>query len=99
MKFEWDEAKRQQTLRERGIDFIDVPEIFSGPLLTAKDLRQDYGENRFIGYGFLQQRLMVVVYTERDQDTLRIISLRKANKREKKQYEAFFETKQSQKNR
>jgi uncharacterized DUF497 family protein len=47
----------------------------------------DYGETRYIGFGHIQGRLMAVVFTERLPDVIRIISLRKANQREK----AFFE--------
>ncbi len=55
-------------------------------LLSIPDLRFDYSEHRYIGYGRIDGRLMVVVYTERLPDIIRIISFRKANYREQKIY-------------
>lgn len=87
MKFEWDEAKNDINLRKHGLDFADAPEIFNGPMLVQLDTRQDYGEDRWIGIGFIQSRVVVVVYTERDNgETIRIISLRKALKYERKRF-------------
>lgn len=83
MQFEWDEAKRTSNIAKHGIDFVDAPEMFQGPMLVKLDERKNYGESRWQGLGLLQGRLMVVAYTRRDPDTIRIISLRKANSREK----------------
>ena len=82
MEITFDEAKRVRTLRERGLDFEDAREVFEGPRIEGPDLRRDYGEHRVICYGWLADRLIVVVYTLRD-DARRIISMRKANDREK----------------
>jgi uncharacterized DUF497 family protein len=87
MKFEWDEAKRLVNLEKHGIDFIDAPELFTGGMVIALDRRIDYGEARFIGFGVLKQRVMAVVFSRRKPNLIRIISLRKANRREQKQYE------------
>jgi hypothetical protein len=51
------------------------------------DTKEDYGEDRFIGIGFLKNFVVVVVYTELEEETIRIISLRKALKHERKQFE------------
>ena len=83
MQFEWDEAKRTANLTKHRIDFVDAPEMFQGPMLVRLDERRSYGESRWQGLGFVQGRLVVVAYTKRDPDTIRIISLRKANSREK----------------
>ena len=56
-------------------------------MLRWRDQRQDYGEDRWIGMGAIHGRLMVVVYTERKPDIIRLISIRKANKRERKRHE------------
>lgn len=57
-------------------------------MLVQLDTRQDYGEDRWIGMGFIQGKMVVVVYTERDNsETIRIISLRKALKYERKRFE------------
>lgn len=84
--FEWDEAKRSANIAKHGIDFVDVPEMFGGPMLVAPDARKDYGETRQIGFGFIRGRLVAVVFTERTPETIRIISARKANDREKAQF-------------
>jgi uncharacterized protein len=81
MKITYDPAKRAKTLEERGLDFEDAPEVFSGPTVTASDLRHDYGEKRFITFGALHGREVVLVWTTRG-DSRRIISMRNANERE-----------------
>lgn len=86
MKTDWDNAKRKQTLDERGLDFADVQFLDWDTALTARDDRFDYGEDRFVTIGYMGERLCVVVWTFRA-DTLWVISLRKANKREINRYE------------
>ncbi|MBI1766031.1 MAG: BrnT family toxin [Acidobacteria bacterium] len=87
MRFDWDEAKNRINIRKHGFDFADAWQIFEGPVLTVPETREDYGEDRWIGIGFLQARVVVVVYVERGFDMLRIISLRKAQKHERQQFE------------
>ncbi|HEY83813.1 MAG TPA: BrnT family toxin [Chloroflexi bacterium] len=88
MNFEWDERKRQTNIRKHGIDISDAPEIFNGPMLTQLDIREDYGEDRWISIGLMRGRIVVIVFTERDEGkTIRIISLRKALNYEQKQFE------------
>ena len=87
MNFEWDEDKNQENIRIHGLDFADAWEIFEAPILTALDTRAEYGEDRRTGIGFLGNRIVVVVFTERGEDTARIISLRKALKHERKKFE------------
>ena len=82
---EFDPQKRFQTLLERNPDFARAGEIFSGTIHTFPDLRQSYGESRFITLGFLDGRLTVVVWTPRG-SRKRIISMRNANERENKEY-------------
>ncbi len=88
MRFEWDEQKRKVNIRKHGFDFADAKQVFAGPMLVRLDMRQDYGEDRWIGIGITHGRVVVVVYTERDDgETIRIISLRKALKHERKRFE------------
>ena len=82
---EWDETKRQWTLQVRGLDFADVHDFEFDKSITTLDRRKDYGESRFISTGYLHSRLCVLCWTVRN-GGLRIISLRKANDREKKAY-------------
>jgi uncharacterized DUF497 family protein len=81
IRFAWDAAKRRANLRKHGIDFADVERIFRGFTLTAEDMREMYGERRFLTLGLLADQVVSVVHTERDDD-VRIISIRKATKHE-----------------
>ena len=87
MNFEWDELKNQLNIRKHGIDFADVTDMFNRPMLTLLDNRENYGEERFVGIGWIQTLIGVVVYVERHEDTIRIISARKATKQEAHHYE------------
>lgn len=84
--FEWDEIKNQINIRKHGIDFGDAIDVFNHPILTALDQREDYGEERWIALGCISVVLGVVVYVERDENVLRIISARKATRHEVTQY-------------
>ncbi|THV22969.1 BrnT family toxin [Peteryoungia ipomoeae] len=85
MKITCDPAKRLTTPRERGLDFLRAGEVFDTPHLTIEDNRRDYGEVRFITIGYIDGRMVVLVWTHRA-DTIRIISMRKANEREQSHY-------------
>ena len=87
MNFEWDEEKRRANIIGHGLDFADSWEIFEGPMLTGLDEREDYGEDRWIAIGLLKGIVVVIVFTESDGDTIRVISLRKALKHERIKYE------------
>jgi uncharacterized DUF497 family protein len=85
MKVTYDRDKRQRTLDERGLDFEDAPKVLSGFHLTQPDLRTDYGEDREITIGLLDDTVVVLVWTERD-ESHRIISMRKADRDERERY-------------
>lgn len=87
MRFEWDDYKNQVNIKKHGIDFNDVTEMFNYEMLSNLDLREDYDEERWIGIGWLKSSLGLVVYVERYEDIIRIISARKATKHEVKRYE------------
>ena len=89
MTVEFDEAKRAATLEARGLDMARAGEVFAGATLTVEDDRRDYGENRFITIGFLDDVMVVLVWTPRD-GAYRIISMRKANERERAFYTPRF---------
>jgi uncharacterized DUF497 family protein len=88
MRFEWDEGKRAANLAKHGVDFASVEEFDFESATILLDNRKDYGENRQNALGFIGIRLHVLTFTRRG-ETLRIISLRKANAREVKSYEQF----------
>ena len=87
MQFEWDDEKNAINIDKHGIDFEDVVNIFNHPMLTLLDEREDYGEDRWVGIGWVKSLIGVVVYTERYGDVIRIISARKATKNEVRRYE------------
>lgn len=90
MQFEWDEAKNLENIRKHQIDFVDVPGIFDSAMLVELEERIDYGEERWVGIGFLRNGVAVVIWTERQDDVIRIISARKANRYERKRFEQYL---------
>ena len=90
MQFDWDETKNIVNIRKHGIDFSDVPAVFDKPMLILQDNRNDYGEVRWVGIGLLIEQVSVVIYTECDGEVIRIISVRKATKREVKGYVEYI---------
>ena len=81
IEFEWDDAKSERCLRERGFGFADILPAFADPDRRVEpDDRRDYGEDRFRLYGRVAGRLFVIVYSKRG-GVARIISARKANAR------------------
>lgn len=89
MALEWDSKKNQINIEKHGIDFCDSYKIFENPIITKIDERINYREKRWIGIGKLEQVNVVLVYTKRG-NNIRIISIRKANKIERKIYNAQF---------
>lgn len=73
MQFEWDEVKNLDNIRKHRIDFADVPEMFGTLMLIELDERFDYGKDRWSGIGFLRNGLAIVVWTERQENVIRII--------------------------
>jgi uncharacterized DUF497 family protein len=91
MQFEWDENKRLRTIRERGIDFVDMVNIWDDPNRQEKfDNRISYGEDRIQTIGKYKFDIFFVVYTERSyedgEEIIRIISARRATSKERKLY-------------
>jgi hypothetical protein len=90
MRITFDEAKREKTLAERGLDFADAAFVFAGLTLEVEDTRKSYGEARVICYGLLGGRMVVVGYTPRGADR-HVFSMRKANEREQARIAPFLE--------
>ncbi len=87
MDFEWDEGKNRHNILRHGLDFADAWEIFRAPYVIDPDVRTDYGEDRWIVIGLLGSRTVVVAFTLPGAQTIRIISLRKASRHERKKFE------------
>jgi uncharacterized protein len=83
VRITFDSAKRAKTLAERGLDFRRAGEVFATVHLTRGDDRRDCGEERFITAGWLDTRIVLIVWTPRGR-ARRVISMRKANERESK---------------
>ena len=85
MKITFDPAKRDWTLAKRGLDFASAALVFAGDTLDADDDRTDYGERRVITVGYLGGRMVIVVWTPRG-EARHVISMRKANERERQRF-------------
>jgi len=83
----FDPAKNERNIAERGISFEVAEQFEWDTALIVADLRQEYGEPRFQALGFIAGRLHAMVFTPRA-DKIHVISLRKANRREMRRYEA-----------
>jgi uncharacterized DUF497 family protein len=81
MEIEFDPAKRLLTLKDRALDFLDAPRLFAGRSLTIVDDRTDYGEERFLSYGFVDNVAVALVWTDRN-GVMRIISMRRMHEEE-----------------
>ena len=84
--FEWDESKNRRNISKHGIDFVDVQGMFDLPLLTCPDDADIQSEMRWKAIGWLGTVLCLVVFSQPKEGTVRIISARKATKREAEQY-------------
>ncbi len=91
LNFEWDEKKNASNQKKHGISFDEAKTVFADELgRLIPDPDHSEGEERFILMGMSSQlRLLTVCHCERSPDTIRIISARKADKFERKQYESY----------
>jgi uncharacterized DUF497 family protein len=85
MEFTWSESKRAGNLKAHGLDFVDAPRVFEGATYSFEDDRFSYGEQRFVTLGLLAGIPVSVVHTESEHE-IRVISFRKATKREAQIY-------------
>lgn len=93
MKVEWDDAKNLANQAKHGISFDEAQEIFRPGVdcLVLFDDAQSEFEERFISIGAITGGLVLVVWTERNEDVVRIISARWATRRERRLYESHLE--------
>jgi len=89
MRITFDPKKDERTRQERGFSLALGADVIRNRVHVFLDDRHDYGENRFVAYGYVAERLFVCVFTLRD-DAYHIISLRKANDREVKKHGRRF---------
>lgn len=87
MKLEWDADKAVRNLNKHGVSFEDAELVFyDSGRIEAYDGREDYGEDRWATIGLAYSAVLYVVYTVRHEEIIRLISARKANANERKQY-------------
>jgi uncharacterized DUF497 family protein len=89
VKITYDPAKSAANKVARGLDFAFAAVVFEGDTFTAEDSRRDYGERRFQTIGFLEGRMVMVVWTPRGGGR-HVISMRKCNDREQKAFAIRF---------
>jgi uncharacterized protein len=87
MEISFDPAKRDWTLRERGLDFADAAEVFAEPLLTLEDSRFGYPEPRYQTYGWLGERMVLIAWTPTDAG-VRVIPMRHCHGKEQRRIAA-----------
>jgi len=85
MNIEFDPRKDEENTEKHGVSLADAAGLQWDLVWAIEDFRNEYGERRMIGYGPIADRVYCVVYTER-RGIRRIISLRKANRREVRLY-------------
>lgn len=90
MEITYDEQKRNDTLLRRGLDFAHANAVFAGAYLTVLDDREDYGEDRYQTLGLLNETVVMVVWTPRD-NTRRVFSMRRCNDEERKLYYDYLD--------
>jgi uncharacterized DUF497 family protein len=93
VEFEWDDAKDLSNQRKHGLSFAEAQRLFESgsDYLEIFDAEHSEFEDRFIAVGPIDRGLVVVVYTEREEDLIRIIGARLANKREQAFYRAHMD--------
>ncbi len=85
MRLIWDRRKNETNIEKHGLDFADAYKVFESPMMVGLDERKEYGEDRWIGIGLLDNnRVVVIVFTEPEENTIRVISFRKATTDERK---------------
>jgi len=90
VKITFDKAKRERTLRQRGLDFADAAEVFEGLHTVLADDRFEYSERRYVSAGHLRGRMVVIVWTPRG-DTRHIISMRYCHAKEEARWRKHLE--------
>ncbi|MGZ9112801.1 MAG: BrnT family toxin [Rhodoplanes sp.] len=86
MEFEWDPAKHERNLRERGIGFDEAALIFDGEVIVWPDMRAEYGEVRLNAIGEANGKILRVTYTVRG-EAVRIITAWRANRKDRQRWQ------------
>lgn len=93
MRFDWDDAKDQSNQQKHGVSFAEAIQLFQSgqEYLEIFDIDHSEDEDRFIAIGEIKQGIAVVVYTEREDDVVRIIGARFATRRERERFRDYMD--------
>ncbi len=86
MRYTWDPDKERRNFEKHGISFGTAVRIFDDVVIEEIDTRFEYAEERIRALGVVDTRVIVVIYTERENDEIRIISARRATPKEERHY-------------
>lgn len=86
MHYSWDKRKNAENVRKHGISFERAVRIFDGPTIEKIDDRYDYGETRISTIGLIEGVEIFVVYAEKREGERRVISARKAERKERAEF-------------
>ncbi len=91
MRLEWDSRKNEKNFEKHGISFEEASGLLLGPgdFMEIFDAAHSDEESRYVAIGQIARGVIVVVFTERDDETVRIMSARDATRTEKRKYEAW----------
>ena len=88
MRFEWDDQKAIENLKRHGVSFGEATEVFYDPnAVEIEDVEHSFQEMRFAIIGYSTSRMLFVVFAERHENVIRIISARPPTPSERKLYE------------
>ena len=93
MRIEWDDAKDVLNQEKHGVSFLEARSLFESEVdyLEIFDSEHSDFEDRFIAIGPIERGLVVIIYTEREEDIIRIIGARWANNREQSLYRSYMD--------
>ena len=88
MRFEWDDQKAIQNFTTHGVSFGEATEVFYDPnAVEIEDAEHSFYESRFVIIGYSTSRMLYVVFAERHNNVIRIVSARPPTASERKLYE------------
>ncbi len=91
LRFEWDEAKDRSNARKHGLSFTEAVQLFESDCLEIYDVDHSGTEDRFIAIGPVDRGIVAVVYTEREENLIRIIGARVASRSEQALFRSYME--------
>lgn len=91
MRFEWDQKKNDANQQKHGLSFDEAKTLFSSDdYLEIYDEEHSIDENRFIAIGAIRVGVVLVIFIDREEDVIRIVSARKATKQEADLYYQYL---------